>query len=129
MRTVALLLCLFHTIALVATSGTILCIGDNGHLAYEVEALACCDSDDACCDEEGGCDEDGGPHLAAGPDCGDCTDILSPVSSGIHKAHAAVASPPAQLLSIGASCAEAARSVETAVRVVAAGSRHHVLRC
>ncbi|KAF0245848.1 MAG: hypothetical protein FD180_1260 [Planctomycetota bacterium] len=129
MRGIALLLCLFHTVALVATSGSVLCISENGHRAYEAVSQGCCETDDACCEAEGGCDEEGGPHLAAAPDCGDCTDILSPVSSGIPRLHDAVASQPIDLTAIDATNCEADRPIPSAIADVRAGPRRDVLRC
>lgn len=77
MRTLSLLACALHFVAVLATSGTALCVRADGGAGYEW-------SEDGCCGEdfEAGCRD--GLAISHAPDCGGCTDGLAPLPGGFH---------------------------------------------
>jgi hypothetical protein len=80
MRSLSLAVSTLHLIAVVATSGVTFCVGEDGHAAYELIPDECCEDGASCCGGSGGCDE---AHFSSAGECGDCTDRLAPVGSGI----------------------------------------------
>ncbi|MCE9581546.1 MAG: hypothetical protein K8T20_03415 [Planctomycetes bacterium] len=77
MRTLALIVFALHFAAVLATSGTALCVTAGGEAGYEW-------SEDGCCGEdvEAGCER--GLTMSHPPDCGGCADGLAPLPGGLH---------------------------------------------
>lgn len=87
LRTLALIACALHFVAVLVTSSVALCVGNDGHASYELVEDACCGEaaavapSPACCE---GCEPLPSERIVAAPDCGGCADALVPLPGGFH---------------------------------------------
>jgi hypothetical protein len=93
MKAVRLGIMFSYLAAVSLTAGTPVCLGSDGHVAYEFSFGECCDPhEDGHAGDEGR-HEPAGECLEPGPECGLCDDVLSPLPGGLKSTPVVVAAP------------------------------------